>query len=177
MNSHVNDQSIGLPVGTWRLDPSRTTITVTATKLGVFSVPATLAVSTGTIQIDRDHRVVAVDVTADAGSYTSRNAKRNDHVRSADFLDAASHPDLAFHAESVDRTDRGYRAEGSVTVRGKRSPLRIDITDVEVDADHGSLTATATVDRNAIGIGKLPSFIVGRQIEITAIANAVRADA
>lgn len=177
MNSHVNHHVISLPVGVWRLDPARTTITVTATKLGFFSVPATLAVSAGTIKIDTDQQVAAAEIIADAGSYTSRNDKRNDHVRSSDFLDADNHTDLVFQAETVKPIDGGYRAEGSVTVKGHRSPLTIDITDVEVHADHGSLTATATVDRNAIGISKLPSFIIGRQLQISATAHAVRADA
>ncbi|MEM9651321.1 MAG: YceI family protein [Actinomycetota bacterium] len=177
MNIHVNDHANALPVGTWRLDPDRTTITVTATKLGFFSVPATLAVSAGTIEIGTDEQVAAVEVIADAGSYTSRNDKRNDHVRSADFLDSDNHPELVFRAETISPVDAGYRAVGSVAVKGQRSPLSIDVTDLEVDAGHGSLTATATVDRNAIGVGKFPSFIIGRRLEISATVHAVRADA
>lgn len=177
MNSHVNGQLTSLPVGTWKLDPSRTTITVTATKLGFFSVPATLAVSAGTIEIDADHQVTAVEVVADAASYTSRNSKRNDHVRSADFLDAENHPDLVFHAGTVNPVPAGYHVEGSVSVKGQRSPLTIEVTDIDIDGDHGSLTATTTVDRNTLGVEKLPSFIVGRQLQITASVHAIPADA
>lgn len=94
---------------------------MTATKLGFFSVPATLTVSAGTIEIDADQQVTAVEVIADAASYTSRNAKRNDHVRSADFLDADNHPDLIFQADQVNPVPGSYRVEGSVTVKGRRT--------------------------------------------------------
>ena len=180
MNPHVNSQlsaqatdTHALPAGNWRLDPDRTTITVTAKKLGAFAVPATLAMSAGTVDIAADHRVTGVEVVADAGSYTSRNAKRNDHIRSADFLDADHHPDLVFTAEQVRQAADGYEAAGSVTVKGESFPLDVDISNVEFDADRGSFVATATIDRNAIGVGKLPSLVIGRNIELTVAATAV----
>lgn len=184
MNSHVNSQSPtkavdghALPVGTWRLDPDQTTITVTAKKLGVFTVPATLTTSGGTIEIGSDHQVTRVEVVADAGSYTSRNAKRNDHIRGADFLDADNHPDLVFTAEQLKPTADGYQAAGSVTVKAETFPLDVDISNVEYDAHRGSFVATATIDRNAIGVTKLPSLVIGRNIELTVAATAVAATA
>lgn len=180
MTDHVNAQSSAravdghaLPAGTWRVDTDQTTITVTAKKLGVFNVPATLTTSGGTIEIGSDHRVTRVEVVAAAGSYTSRNAKRNDHIRSADFLDADNHPDLVFTSEQLKPTAHGYQAAGSVTVKGKAFPLVVDISNVEFDAHRGSFLATAIIDRNAIGVAKLPSLVLGRNIELTVAATAV----
>ena len=170
------DTKRDLPTGTWRLDPAQTTITVTAKKLGFFTVPATLAVSSGTIEIDADHQVTAVDVVADASSYTSKNAKRNEHVVSADFLDAATHPELRFRADKVTRTATGHRADGSVTVKGRNFPLSADITDVEFDAERGSFVATATLDRTAIGVDELPSLVIGRDLQRTVSARAFIAE-
>ena len=180
MNSHVKNQldtqandTGGLPRGTWRLDPDRTVIRVTAKKLGVFPVTATLAMSAGTIEIAEDHRVVAVAVAVDAGSYASRSAARNDHIRSADFLDAEHHPELVFTAEQVMPVADGYQADGTITVKGETFPLQVNVSNVEVDAGSGSFGATATIDRNAIGVSKLPSFVIGRNLELTVSAVAV----
>lgn len=161
-----------LPTGTWQLDPSRTTITVTAKKLGFFTVPATLAVSSGIIEIDADHHVTRVEVVADASSYTSANAKRNDHIRSADFLDADNHPELVFRAGRVTTSTSGYQADGSVTVKAQAVPISVDITDVDFDVDRGSFVATATIDRTTIGVDKLPSLIIGRTLQLTVTARA-----
>ena len=173
MTAQQNDTKRDLPTGTWRLDPSQTTVTVTAKKLGFFTVPATLAMSSGTIEIDADHQVTAVDVVADASSYTSKNAKRNEHVVSADFLDANNHPELRFRTGKVTRTATGYRADGSVAVKGQASPIDVDITEVDVDAGRGSFVATATIDRTAIGVDKLPSLVIGRELQLTVTATAL----
>jgi len=170
-----------LPTGTWILDQT-TTITVTATKLGVMKVPATIAMTSGSIEIDDQHRVTSVSVTGDATSYTSTNAKRNDHVRSADFLDTDAHPTIGFEASSIRPSGSGYTADGTVTVRGNTAPLTVSISDVVVadsaemaegaGGSTASFTAAATVDRSTIGVDKLPSFVIGRDLDLVVNATA-----
>lgn len=117
-----------LPAGTWTLNPSATTITVSAKKLGIFTIPATLTVVSGTIDIGDDHQVTNVDIVADAGSYTSKSDKRNEHVIGADFLDAGAHPTIADSAGVRERRDRtrcggsrlGARREADHLSRGLR---------------------------------------------------------
>ncbi|MEM7272510.1 MAG: YceI family protein [Actinomycetota bacterium] len=172
MSTSQTHTTPALPTGSWRLDPERTTVTVTATKLGFYKVPATIAVVSGTIEIDADHQVAGVEVVADAASYTSANPKRNDHVRSADFLDAEQHPELVFRADRAEPTGTGYRATGSVTVKGRTVELGVEIGDVEFDDQQGSFTASATIDRTAIGVDKLPSLVIGNDLLLTVTAVA-----
>lgn len=161
-----------LPPGTWTIDPARTTVTATAKKLGLFSVPARLAVRSGRIEIGADGQVAAVEVVVDAASYESKNAKRNEHVRSDDFLDADQHPDIAFTATEVTETEAGYRSHGTLSVKGTTSPLTIEISDIEHDAAQATLRASGSVDRVAAGVAKMPSFIIGRDIELEIAATA-----
>mgnify|MGYP001815595061 CR=1 FL=1 len=177
MTTHHTQDVQTLPAGTWTLDPAQTTITVAARKLGLFNVPGTVAVSRGTIEIGPDHLVNSVAVVADAGSYTSGNTKRDGHVRSADFLDAANHPELEFRAGNVSRTPAGYRADGSVTVKAQTFPLTVDINSVEFDARTSTFVATANVDRTAIGVDKFPSFFIGRDLQLTVVATAHNTEA
>jgi len=164
-----------LPTGIWQLDTSATTITVAVRKMGMFTVPATLAATSGTIEIDENHQVVNVDVIADASSYTSKNAKRNEHVLGNDILDAATHPTISFGAGAVAATANGHQATGTVTIKGQTSPIDVTIADVEFNETSGSFTATATVDRMTIGVDKMPTFIVGRNLDLTVDAKATRA--
>lgn len=163
-----------LPTGTWQLDTSATTITVAVRKMGLFTVPATLAATSGTIEIDENHQVVSVDIVADASSYTSKNAKRNEHVLGNDLLDAATHPTISFGAGTVTATASGHEATGTVTLKGQTSPVDVTITDVEFNDSSGSFTATATVDRMTIGVDKMPTFVVGRNLDLTVKASATR---
>ncbi|MEL6890144.1 MAG: YceI family protein [Actinomycetota bacterium] len=161
-----------LPTGTWILDPSATTITVSARKLGVFTVPATLAVVSGTIDIDDDHHVTNVDIVADASSYTSKNPKRNEHITGADFLDADAHPTIVFRAHQVTPSNSGLTSKGTVTIKGRTAPIDVAVSAVEVAETAGAFVATATVDRNTIGVDKLPGLVIGRRLDITVNATA-----
>ena len=164
-----------LPAGIWQLYTGATTVNVSVKMLGVFTVPATLAVTSGTIEIDANHEVTRVDVTVAAASYSSKNAKRNKHVVSRDFLDTDNHAAISFRAEHVSSNDATHTAAGVVTIKGQSSPVDVAIAGVDVTGDTGSFTATATVDRKAIGVGKLPAFVVGQnlQLKVAAIARRI----
>ncbi len=163
-----------LPTGTWQLDPAATTVTVSATKLGLFTIPATLTVTSGTIEIGDGQQVDNVEIVVDAGSYASKNNKRNEHVVNADFLDADTHPSITFRSDSVVATGDGYLANGTVTVKGRTTPLEVAITGVDAGQSDGTFTATATIDRTAIGVDKMPSFVIGRELDLVVTAKATR---
>jgi polyisoprenoid-binding protein YceI len=161
-----------LPAGTWQLDPSTSTVTVTVKKMGLLTVPATLVVTSGTVEIDDSHQVANVEIVADAASYASKNAKRNEHVLGADFLDAENHPTIGFRTSQVASESPGYTSSGTVTVKGQPSPIEITITDVDVSDAVGSFTATASVDRKTIGIDKMPTLVIGRSLQLAISAKA-----
>lgn len=156
-----------LPTGTWQIDPAATTVTVTVKKFGgLITVPADLDVTAGVVSIDEQHRVTDVAVSVDAASYRSKNNKRNEHIISKDFLDSDRHPTITFETSSVAEQANGYRSTGTVTVKGNRTPIEVTVDSVEVGADSGSFAATATVDRLALGVDKMPAFVIGRELAI-----------
>lgn len=157
-----------LPVGTWYVSPSTTSVTLTATKLGFLTVPAEFAVDAGQIEVGPDNTITSVAFTIEAGSYSSANPKRNEHVVSADFLDAETHQLITFESTDVSASGTGYAASGNVTIKGQTSPMVVDVHNVRVKGDHATFDAHATIDRNAIGISTMPSFIVARELKLSA---------
>ncbi|MBG7605418.1 MAG: YceI family protein [Actinobacteria bacterium] len=174
MTTKLNHTEALLPTGKWQLDTAATTVTVSVRKLAIFDVAATLAVRSGTIEIDENHQVTSVDIVADAGSYTSRSAKRNEHVVSKDFLDAESHPDIRFQADTVISRGDGYQGKGTATVKGKSSPVDVAVSDVSFTDATGAFTVTAVIDRKAIGIDKMPTLVIGQTVELTVNAKVER---
>ncbi len=166
-----------LPTGGWRIDPATTKVTVTAKKMGLFNIGAELNVTKGTIAIptDANSRGLSVDVEVDAGSYNSGNKKRDIHIASADFLDAESHPSLSFTANSVTDTPAGTRLAGDIRVKGKVSPIEFLVSDIDINGTTASFTASAEVDRTALGVDKLPAFVIGRTLQVSIAAKAVQA--
>lgn len=164
-----------LPAGTWQLDLEATTVTVSAKMFMLLTVPATLTLTSGTVEIDSTGEVVSVEMIAGAASYASKSAKRNEHVTNADFLDAGNHPTIVFRSTDVARSASGYTADGTVTLKGQTAPFAVKISNVSATESAASFTATATVNRRAVGVDKMPSVIIGDQLVVSVEANAVPA--
>ena len=78
-------------------------------------------------------------ITVGAGSIDTKNSKRDNHLRSADFFDVTNYPDFTYAADGVSLADSGVRITGRLTVRGRTLPAsfdaRVSIADGEVWLD------------------------------------------
>ena len=87
-------------------------------------------------------------------------------------LDAGTHPTIAFRSDQVTPAGNGLTSNGTVTIKGQTSPIDVTVSNVDVNGATGSFVATATIDRNAIGIDKMPALVIGRHLDITVNATA-----
>ncbi len=165
----MNNTAQALPDGEWDLDPAATTITVTATKMTFMAVPATLDVVSGRVTVTNG-AVTNAEVVADAASYTSSQKMRDKEVRGSRFLDAAQHPTITFSATngSADQVD------GQVSLKGKETPATFTISSLDVDGDTATFAATMTIDRSALGISRMPAFVIGNELSIEVAATAAK---
>jgi polyisoprenoid-binding protein YceI len=68
-----------------------------------------------------------VEVTIKAASIDTRNADRDNHLRSNDFLAMEEHPEITFKSTAVKRNgDNEYEVTGDLTIRGVAKPVTID---------------------------------------------------
>ncbi len=83
----------------------------------------------GTINLDpASPEKTTVDVTIDAASISTRDAQRDGHLKSADFLDVENHPSLHFVSTRVERTgDSTAKLHGDLTIRGVTKPVVLDV--------------------------------------------------
>jgi polyisoprenoid-binding protein YceI len=139
--------------GRWTLDPAGTSVRVQhKTMWGLVNVKGVFA------QVSGEGEVLAGggahgSVTIDAASLDTKNAKRDKHLRSADFFDADKHPSLVFTATDVTSVGNGTaRITGDLTVIGVSRPLSFTAEASEVSADAVTLTAELPVDRKEFGM-------------------------
>jgi polyisoprenoid-binding protein YceI len=163
-----------LPTGTWKLDPT-STVSITVKKLGFITVVGTLDIVSSTIEVDAENQITNVEVVTKAGSYSSSNPKRDTHVHSADFLDVENHETISFTTGAVKPTSSGYQSAGSLTIKGQSSPMEVTITDVDVSENSGSFNASATINRKKIGIDKMPTFVIGQNLQLKVSAKVSKA--
>ena len=81
----------------------------------------------GTVHIDEDLSKSSAKATIKVDSIDTRNADRDDHLRTNDFLDAKAFPEITFASTGVKQVDdTTVRVAGDLTIKGVSKPVEID---------------------------------------------------
>ncbi|MFD7241229.1 YceI family protein [Streptomyces massasporeus] len=172
--------ALGELTGDYVLDPARTRIGFTARAALVSRVRGRFDAFEGSARLDGGSpSQSAVRLTIRAASVQTRNTKRDDHLRSGDFLDAASHPDLTFVSTHVEQTGgTRFGVTGDLTVRGVTRQVTVDFELTGSGRDpQGSQSAAFTgrtvIDRHDWGVSGARGM-VGRKVTLEFDVTAVR---
>ncbi len=112
--------------GTWNLDPTHTTITFEVRHMMISKVRGAFPMATGTIDVADDPTQSTVEVKIDAASVESGTEDRDNHLRSPEFFDVETHPEIVFKSSGVEVTGDGYRLNGELTVKDVTRPVALD---------------------------------------------------
>jgi polyisoprenoid-binding protein YceI len=157
----------GVRPGTYQIDPTRSAVRFTATHIfGLKPVDGTFAVESGTLVVATALERSTVSVELDAASFTTDDERRNSDVRGKRFLNAAAHPRLAFRSTGLVATDESWQLAGVLSVRGGSGEVLLNLVDVTPTEDGYRFTATARIDRAAVGVGG-GRPLVGRYVDAT----------
>jgi polyisoprenoid-binding protein YceI len=116
------------PAGTYALDDSHTNVGFSARHLVVAKTRGRFASFRGDVIVGEDPFDSHIDVEVDVASVDSRDPKRDEHLRSADFFDVEHFPTMSFHSHGVRPATHGkYTVEGDLTVRGVTRPVELTI--------------------------------------------------
>jgi polyisoprenoid-binding protein YceI len=148
-------------VGVWSVDPGRSTIGFKAKSMwGLASVKGRFTEFSGDGQIT-DSQTVFGRIDIKAASVDTKIGKRDDHLRSADFLEAEKFPDISVvvtRGEPVDSDTVELQAQ--LTVKDTTTPLPLRTTVTVLDDGAVRLRAQATIDRKDFGVdGNLMGMI------------------
>jgi len=104
----------------YSIDASHTSIDFAVSHMVISTVTGKFKEVSGTLVSPGDDFVNAkIDVTIPTKSVTTENEKRDEHLRGADFFDAAKYPDVKFKSTSFKKTgDNKYVITGDLTLRG-----------------------------------------------------------
>jgi polyisoprenoid-binding protein YceI len=146
--------SVAVETGTWQLDATRSTVGIShRTMWNLVTVKGTFTGVTGEGEVRPDGSAGGT-ITLDAASLDTKNAKRDQHLRSADFFDTDNHPQLTFAVRgATQQSDGSVRIDGRLTVRGISRPHSFTAKLAEATAGTVTLTAEFTVDRDQFGMG------------------------
>ncbi len=170
--------------GTWTIDAAHSSVEVIARHLMLAKVRGRFGSYEGEIVVGDTPEDSGVEVTIDAASIDTGEAKRDEHLRSPDFLDVENHPTLTFRSTEARRTgEETLEVDGDLTIRGVARPVTLDVEYLGVTQDpwgntRAAFSATTEIDREEFGITwnqalETGGVMVGRKLKVELEVSAV----
>jgi len=129
---------------TYQLDPNHTMVLFSWNHFGYSNPTADLGLGEGTIVFDEQHPAQSsVEVTLPLARLDTHVAALDEHLKKADFFDAAKYPVVTFKSSKVEPLgDNKFKVTGALTVHGVTRPVVLDAPDAAA-----SLAFRAIADR------------------------------
>lgn len=174
----------------WAIDPAHTLVEFSAKHMMITTVKGRFTEVSGEIRMDETHPDLS-SATAELGvaSINTGVGQRDDHLRSADFLDAENFGQITFRSTkvegAVDRVGDTFQLTGDLTIRGTTRPVTLEVTYDGRGKDpwggeRVSFSASGRIDRRDFGLTwnqalETGGILVGNEIKISVEVQAVRA--
>ena len=142
----------GKLAGSWTLDAGRSEIGLKSKSMwGLVPVKGVFREVAGTGTVSASGEVTGT-VTVAAASIDTKNKKRDDHLRSADFFDVGNTPAITFVAEQVTPSGADVTVTGTLTVAGRTKPASFTARASAPDAARVELDGELQVNRADFGL-------------------------
>jgi polyisoprenoid-binding protein YceI len=178
-------QEIPAP-GAYAIDTSHSAVEFVGRHLGLAKVRGRFTRFAGNIEIAEVPEKSSVEVDIDVASVESADARRDEHLRSADFFHVEEHPSMVFKSTRVTPVDDGtWDVAGDLTIRGVTKPV---VLRVEFEGGENSpfgdqrigFSASTEVNREDWDLGwnvvlESGGLLVGKKIKIELSVEAIRA--
>jgi polyisoprenoid-binding protein YceI len=161
---------------TYNLDANHTNVLASWSHFGFSNPFANFGQVKGTLVYDaEDVSKSSVEVTLPLAGLNSFTADFDEHLRSADFFDAAKYPEITFKSTKVESAGKGkLKVTGDLTVKGVTKPAVLDVTlnkaGVQPLAKREAVgfDATTTLKRSDFGVDKyVPNVSDEVKLQIT----------
>ena len=147
----------GFIAGRWEIDPVHSEVSFVVRHMVVSKVRGRFDRFSGTIVTDEDFARSSVNVTIEASSVNTNEPNRDNHVRSADFLDVENFPSITFQSTVVRSEGDRFSIDGELTIRGATRPVTLDVevngfTPDPYGGTRAGFSATTEINRQDFGV-------------------------
>jgi polyisoprenoid-binding protein YceI len=169
----------------WKLDPAHTSVEFSAKHMMITTVRGRIADVEGTIFTDEENPSnSSVTAVLKAASLDTGNEQRDQHLRSADFLDVENFPNITFESKRIDGSKDHFKLVGDLTIRGVTRELTLDVTFEGEGKDpwggeRAGFTASGKIDRRDFGLTwnqalETGGVLVANEIKISVEVQATK---
>ncbi len=165
----------------YTIDPTHTYPHFAISHLGFSTMQGRFDKTEGALTIDWAKNTGTVDIKIDAASVNTGFAKRDDHLRSPDFLNAGEFPTITYKSTKVVIVDKkSATVEGELTLAGTTKPVTLKVARINC-GDHPmkkgayvcGFDASAKIKRSDFGV-KYALPAVGDDMVLTFEVEAER---
>lgn len=147
----------GYIAGTWDIDPVHSEVSFVVRHMVVSKVRGRFDDVAGVVVTAEDPLASTVEATIRTSSVNTNQQQRDEHVRSADFLDAEGHPEITFRSTGIRDAGRKFALDGELTIRGvtRQVTLDLEVNGFGPDAFGGTragFSATTEINRQDFGV-------------------------
>ena len=172
--------------GHWDIDPSHSRLGFSTRHAMVSRVRGAFNDVSGSADIADD----LAEVIIQTASVDTRSEGRDEHLRSADFFDVETYPEIRFVSSAIDEVDEGsYIVTGELTIRDMTKTVSVPLELIGVDTDpfgnlRAGLEGSRRIDRKDWGVtwntkldsgGVLVSDKITLEFELSLIKNVAEA--
>lgn len=171
---------------TWQIDSAHSGIHFSVRHLVIATVRGQFSRWDGALKVpDGDFGRATVTVTIDPSSIDTGVADRDKHLRSADFFDVETYPEITFEGTRMEVDDEGHlRLLGELTMHGVTRPVTLDGEFAGQTGDpwgnqRAVFTAATSVDRRDFALTwnqalETGGVLVGEKVSIEIEIEAVQ---
>ena len=171
----------------WALDPAHSSVEFSIKHMMFATVRGTFHDFEANITADpADLTGADIEFSVDIASIDTRNADRDNHLRSADLFDVEHYPKMTFRATEIVKTGKGeYDVTGDLTIRGNTRKETFKVKFLGEGKDPwGNVkfgySAEGTIKRSDYGVTynaplETGGFLIGDEVQISIVIEASRA--
>jgi polyisoprenoid-binding protein YceI len=175
---------LGITPGTYNIDPAHSEVTFVIRHL-MSKVRGSFTEFAGSFQIAENLVESSTTAEIQIKSIDTRNADRDNHIRSAEILDLDTYPVIRFVSTGVRENGDGYLLDGDLTIRDVTRPITLDLEFNGVGEDpwggaRAGFSASTSISRKEYGIEfNVPlggdKALLGDNVDIQLEVQGVRA--
>ena len=167
---------------TWTNDKAHSKLAFTVTHLMLSEVDGSFRNFDVKMTSSKDDYTDAqIDLTADVNSVYTNEDKRDGHLKSPDFFDAAKYPTLTFKSTGIQKLGGNkYKLMGNLTMHGVTKPVTLDAT-ITPATTHpmnkktvAGFKVSGEVKRSDFTVGTIPVAVVSDEIALRAGGELVK---
>lgn len=116
----------GVPAGKYEIDAAHSKVGFEIAHLVISSVEGRFEKFSGNISVGEKPEASQVTVQIETGSIDTGMERRNNHLRSPDFFDAAKYPIMTFKSKKISMDDSAFKITGDLTMHGVTKEVTLD---------------------------------------------------